>query len=1451
MMAVNRSFLHGCSLLIFLFLTADVYSQDRLGKPKITNYYYQDYGSGPVNWWIEEDDRGIIYFANGQGILEYDGSNWSLISAPNYQSGRSMAFHDDGRMYVGYIGDLGYLAPDSKGKMEFVSLRDKIPEEYRAFKDVWETDSWNGKVYFRTINEMYVWDGEAFEVIVTEDAMHVGKILNDKFYVRLWNKGLCLFDGKSFELVPGGEMFADKRIYTIMNYDEDRLILGTRSDGFYLYDGSEFTRFETEIDDIVDDALYLPGLDMGDGRFIFNTFSNGAYMIDKEGRLLQSYNKENGLQDNSIDYIYRDSHGILWFALFNGIASLNLNSTFSVFDESRGLSTSVVFDMVEHEGVKYIGTNNGFYYLDNETNNFVFIDGTFGQGTDFQLHNDRLYGASNGMGLIEFVDKKFRYVRRNINYDFRASNILICKKDPNRMYVSHQDGLSSLYFDSRRSTYVDESFTAKTIPDYLGMQQDDAGRLWLTGTIEGSVAMIDPIPVDGKVDLDKAEFVEYNHEDGLPESEAIFFWEVEGEIHYIGYNDIYTFDESSNSFVKTEVEYGEHLDGTALNFSFPIMDHMGRTWLNAGTGVMIKDPSNDQGYSNESFKEINNIQTWNVYVEPTSDEESTIAWLLGPDGIVRYEGDLERPQLQEFDAMIREITVGMDSIIYAGAGDMPNDLRIIFENNTLGFQYSSPFFISEGETEFSTKLSGLNDEFSEWTKQNTREYINLPHGDYTFNVKARNLYNEESSEAVFAFTISPPWYATWWAYVLYILGAAGLVYAIVKNRTRMLRERQKELEEKVTERTHEVNQRVEELATVNKVTQALTEQLEFDELINMVGDQMIQLFDANICYVAIHDPKTNIINFPYQRGDNMAPLKFGEGFTTQIIVSGEPMLINRDISKEYSDRGLKRVGKQAASYLGVPIPVEDKIIGVVSVQSTETENRFDDNDKRLLNTIARNIGIAIHNAELFEEAKEARAHAEEANETKSAFLSTVSHELRTPLTSVLGFAKIIKKRLEERIFPVIESADTKVNKAMNQVSENLNVVVSEGERLTKLINDVLDLAKIESGKVDWNIQPIFLQDVINRAIASTTSLFEGKSLKLKSQIAPDLPIVNGDMDRMIQVMVNLLSNAVKFTDKGTVEIRASLINGHIQVEVEDSGIGIAPEDQEKVFERFRQAGDTLTDKPQGTGLGLPICKEIIEYHGGDLSLKSQLGKGSIFTFFIPILGERGVVKSIQLDKVVESLKKQIAHVSKPSNGKDRTILVVDDDTPIRSLLSQELTEAGYKVNEASNGKAALDMVRASRPDLILLDVMMPEMNGFDVAAVLKNDPETMDIPIIILSIVQDEERGFNIGVDRYLTKPIDTEMLFKEVGSLLEQGVSKKKVMVVDEDGSTLKTLTDVLKKRGYSVVESNGENLLEKARSVQPDIIMLNSVQNGGKDMVKSLKFEKGMEHVLFFMYQ
>jgi PAS domain S-box-containing protein len=490
--------------------------------------------------------------------------------------------------------------------------------------------------------------------------------------------------------------------------------------------------------------------------------------------------------------------------------------------------------------------------------------------------------------------------------------------------------------------------------------------------------------------------------------------------------------------------------------------------------------------------------------------------------------------------------------------------------------------------------------------------------------------------------------------------------------------------------------------------------------------------------------------------------------------------------------------------------------------------------------------------------EEAKRGAEEASRVKGAFLATVSHELRTPLTSVLGFAKLIKKRLGEVVTPALVGVDEKAERAARQVGDNVDVIVAESERLTALINDVLDLAKIESGKVEWHMQPVAVGEVIARAIAATTSLGDAKGLVVRTEIADSLPTVAGDPDRLIQVVINLLSNAFKFTDHGTITCRARRVDGAVEVSVKDTGTGIAAEDQGKVFEQFVQIGDTLTDKPKGTGLGLPICRQIVEHHGGRISVESEPGRGSAFTFTLPIAdavvpdgSAMAPPARVELGQLLEQLRSRIAALDE-NGSRDRTVLIVDDDPSIRSLLCQELDAAGYRVREACTGEEALGAVKQERPGLIILDVMMPGLSGFDVAAVLRADPRTLNIPIIILSILPDRERGLRLGVDQYFTKPVSSETLLHEVDALLRRGPSRKKVLVVDEDAAAVRTLSDALQAAGYDVVRAyGGPDGIARALADQPDLVLVRSLLSERHNLVQTLRLQDGMGAVSFLLFE
>ncbi|GEM_PF-1900079 len=408
---------------------------------------------------------------------------------------------------------------------------------------------------------------------------------------------------------------------------------------------------------------------------------------------------------------------------------------------------------------------------------------------------------------------------------------------------------------------------------------------------------------------------------------------------------------------------------------------------------------------------------------------------------------------------------------------------------------------------------------------------------------------------------------------------------------------------------------------------------------------------------------------------------------------------------------------------------------------------------------------------------------EEANEKllamdklKSRFLASVSHELRTPLTSLLGFTKLINKDFS-RFFQPLASDEKWLKKKGTRIRRNLEIIEVEGERLTRMINDFLDLTKIESGRLEWRDSEIDPGSSLVRAAQSVGGLFAEKNgVELVVDVPSDLPTLFADPDRIEQVVINLLNNAAKFTDQGSVILSACTTpEGFFQFKVSDTGEGIPAEEQDLIFDKFHQVckEDTLQDKPQGTGLGLTICRQILLHYGGRIWVESELGKGSTFFAELPIYSSSGdALQGVAGSEVM------VANAELGSEG--ALILVVDDEPAICSYLLQLLTNEGYRVATAQSGPAALAMARTLRPDCITMDIMMPGMDGNEAISRLRADSELASIPILVISVMQNSLRT---EVDGRVYKPIDEKELLASLRSLLSQDRPLRPAIVLHRNG--------------------------------------------------------------------
>jgi PAS domain S-box-containing protein len=421
------------------------------------------------------------------------------------------------------------------------------------------------------------------------------------------------------------------------------------------------------------------------------------------------------------------------------------------------------------------------------------------------------------------------------------------------------------------------------------------------------------------------------------------------------------------------------------------------------------------------------------------------------------------------------------------------------------------------------------------------------------------------------------------------------------------------------------------------------------------------------------------------------------------------------------------------------------------------------------------LAVAERTADLARKAEELEGvnqRLRELDEIKSAFLSSVSHELRTPMTSVLGFAKLILKDFKTVFQPLVKGKP-QLEKKGERIQENLRIIGKEGERLTRLINDVLDLAKIESGRVFWQDQPVRPEALISRAVGAIRGQFDlSPHVALQVEVAANLPTLNVDPDRMEQVLINLLHNAIKFTSEGSVTVETDMDSaGWTRMRVRDTGPGVPTAELERIFDKFHQADQSgAGGKPRGTGLGLTLCKQIVEHYGGRIWATSEPGKGSVFTFILP--------PSAQSEKSPQPAELAVT----PSEYKPGRplLLVVDDDPAVLSYLCQLLDSNDFNVIAASDGASAIEAARSRRPDLITMDILMPGMDGATAIKLMRRDPELSKIPILVITV----KEGYTGDADAALIKPVDEESLLDALQVLLGRKSVASPVIVLQPNGA-------------------------------------------------------------------
>jgi len=565
-----------------------------------------------------------------------------------------------------------------------------------------------------------------------------------------------------------------------------------------------------------------------------------------------------------------------------------------------------------------------------------------------------------------------------------------------------------------------------------------------------------------------------------------------------------------------------------------------------------------------------------------------------------------------------------------------------------------------------------------------------------------------------------------------------------------------------------------------------------------------------------------------------------EGLVGRVIVKGDLMLFDRSSDEEEIDEELFAFSTpfgmtEARQILGIPVANDRETLGMVTLASMTpfTEEQMEVVRQDLPGIVAtlervlatrrilemtnelreKNVELETQSEQLKHQAEELheqnleldvqKMQVEEANRLKSEFLSNMSHELRTPLNSILALSRLMTDQQDA---------------SPEERHEYLGIIERNGRQLLELINDILDLSKIESGKLEIRKEEVSLSSVIGDVVEIFRPLAEEKGIGLEEEIDESLPVVESDQSRLRQILRNLIGNAVKFTEDGLVRIRASVEGEHLRIDVSDTGIGIPEEQRETVFDEFRQLDGSSARRYEGTGLGLAIARKSARLLGGDITVQSRVDEGSTFTVILPRQLEN---RARDAGSSAGAPRNEPGWPSIPEKEKKGIVLIVDDEEAVRNHLSQVLEKRGYRTLCAASGEEAIRLARTHRPDVVTLDVVMPDVDGWEILQHLKSADQTRDIPILVVSVSEERETGFALGAVGYLTKPVDPKRLFAEIENLVEN--RPRRVLVVDDNPVDRQEIVRVLSDRGFATMEAaGGEEGLEKAAVVVPDLVVL-----------------------------
>jgi signal transduction histidine kinase len=1116
--------------------------------------------------WIQsitQDSRGIIYAGNNLGtILEYDGSRWRTISATNGPI-RALKADASGRVYVGSFGDFGYLSPNEKGGMQYVSLINQIPEEHRNFSDIWSIEFFGRDIYFRSVERLFRYRDGQIQPFVNEFGWFGNLIvLDDRLFVTLdYNKIILELKGDSLVKFYETDELEKVAFGASAYYSKGRKLVGSWGGGLFVFCPENINKPGRKVFErlTTNEALTNSRLlnvaevyPVKPGIFAART-SDGITVFRENGYEIAFISSANGLNSSLVETAFADKNQLLWIGTEKGITRVDISSPMTTW-YSMSDKTGTVWGIISYNNTIYFWGINGIYRLEGK-NPVKFQDQTYGlvEFDEPGMKSRSRLLAINSDALVEIRNNR---LHKLIEFPERLlyQQIFLSRLHPGSIYLYGANGLYLISYKNGNWNW--DGNIAGINQGIQSLAEDDNGDLWLAVGNNRKLIRLMPHNTDTAIEQ-PVTYLKQLYSPSADVSERWIKCFTAGNRAIFGTDKgLFRFDQSRNRFVHDSI-FGQRFtdgfhavyilkegkDGTAF-----ISDRVHRS---DDVGLSIRQPDGSYRWYNRPFL----AWTPHIRIYDACFDSSGNVWMVTDEGINKFSPSLDIRIPGKFNTLIREVATRKDSVLYLGNYPLNHSTKLSNKLNFMKFTYSALSFEGEDQNVYSYFLDGFDNEWSRWTPEVIKEYNYLPPGDYTFRVKARNIYGIESDEATYIFSILPPWYRTIWAYVLYGIILVVLVYLVVVFNLRRLRKANILLEKAVEERTEEILRQKEEIAEINE-------------------NLLVKQEELRATVDTLYDMQEHLI-----KSEKMANL--GQ------LIAGIAHEINSPL------------GAIKASVSDIANNSREILFELPELVRKLNESEFELFIELVNRSCLKSVPSNSRDERLFKRTLQKKLEEEnlpDAENKADTLVDMGIHENVDPFLSILGNGRTNSLQVAYNLSQLMKN------------SRNIEIAAERASRMVQALKHYShNTARDE--KTESNI---------TEGLLTVLTLFQNQfkyKIQLETEFEP-IPMILCYPDELNQVWTNLITNAVDAMDgKGKLSISVTRAGEWIIVKVADTGKGIPESIQPRIFDTF------FSTKPagEGSGLGLFITKEIIDRHGGKIVFETDPGKGTTFIISLPVI----------------------------------------------------------------------------------------------------------------------------------------------------------------------------------------------------------------------------------------